>query len=101
MRETGKYGFTAKLVKELKELFPGCIVLHNDPQMIQGIPDLVILFEDRWAALESKAWERARRRPNQEHYVNLLDDMSFAAFISPDNKEEVLYGLQLAFGTRR
>lgn len=36
--------FKTGLVKELKSRFPGCIVLHADPNEIQGIPDLVVLY---------------------------------------------------------
>ncbi len=94
--------FQAKLIKELEELFPGCIVLKNDPTRIQGIPDLLILYNDRWAALENKKDSSARHQLNQEYYVRLLDAMSFARIIYPENKEEVLDELQRAFRhTRR
>ena len=86
--------FQAKLIKELKVMFKGCIVLKNDPNYIQGIPDLLILYKDRWAALEVKKSRTANRQPNQEYYVDLMERMSFAAFIYPENKEEILYELQ-------
>ena len=88
--------FQAKLIKELKVLFKGCIIVKNDPNYIQGIPDLLILYNDRWAALEVKKSEHAHHQPNQEYYVDLMDQMSFAAFIYPENKEEILYELQQA-----
>lgn len=88
--------FQAKLIKELKVMFKGCIVIKNDPNYIQGIPDLLILYNDRWAALEVKKSEHAHHQPNQEYYVDLMDQMSFAAFIYPENKEEILYELQQA-----
>ena len=91
--------FKTNLVKELKALFPGCVVLHIDPNEIQGMPDLLILYHDKWAALEGKKTADASHRPNQDYYVELLNDMSFAAFIYPENKEEVLYELQQAFCT--
>ena len=47
--------FQANLIKELKERFPGCIVMKNDPTYIQGIPDLLVLHKDKWASLECKA----------------------------------------------
>lgn len=90
--------FQKDLIKELKEMFPGCIVTKNDAGYIQGIPDLTILWKDKWAALESKRSKDASVRPNQKYYVDKLNKMSFAAFICPENKEEVLYDLQQAFG---
>lgn len=88
--------FQSKLIKELKVMFKGCIIVKNDPNYIQGIPDLLILYNDRWAALEVKKSATAHHQPNQEYYVDLMDQMSFAAFIYPENKEEILYELQQA-----
>ena len=82
-------------------MFAGCIVLKNDANYIQGIPDLIVLFEDRWAALECKRSNRAATQANQKFYINKLNGMSFASFISPDNKDEVLDALQHAFRTYR
>jgi hypothetical protein len=93
--------FQARLIKELHAIFPGCIILKNDPNYKQGVPDLILLWEDRWAMLEVKASGRARHRPNQDYYVDLLDRMSFAAFISPDNKEHVLDALQRSLTSDR
>ncbi len=93
--------FKTNLIKDLEELFPGCMVLHLDPNEIQGIPDLLILYKDRWAALEGKRNEHSHCQPNQEYYVELMDNMSFAAFIYPANKEEILDELQSAFRPRR
>ena len=93
--------FQSELIKELKALFPGCIILKNDPTYIQGIPDLLILFEDKWAALEVKKSITASHRPNQEFYVNKMGRMSYANFIYPENKEVILNELQEAFFSRR
>ena len=93
--------FQANLIKELKKLFPGCIVMKNDASYIQGIPDLLILFEDKWAALEVKKSITASHRPNQEFYVNKMGRMSYANFIYPENKEVVLNELQETFFSRR
>lgn len=93
--------YQAKLIKELKHLFPGCIILKNDTERRQGIPDLVIFYKDRWAMLEVKADENSEEQPNQRWYVELLDLMSFAAFIFPQNQEEVLNALQSSFRNRR
>lgn len=89
--------FQAKLIRELKEMFEGCIVMKNDSSYIQGIPDLLVLYHDRWAALECKKSAKAKRQPNQEYYVGLMDEMSFSRFVCPENKEEVLHELQQAF----
>ena len=93
--------FKTELVAEIEEMFPGCIVVHLDPNEIQGIPDLLVLYENKWAALEGKKNANAPHRPNQDYYVNLMNKMSFASFIYPENKEEVLYELQQAFRIRR
>lgn len=89
--------FQADLIREIKEIFPGAIVLKNDPGYRQGFPDLLILYNDRWAVLECKRTATSRIQPNQEYYVNMTNNMSFGAFIYPENKEEVLHGLQCAF----
>lgn len=89
--------FQAKLIKELKKLFVGCLVMKLDSGYIQGIPDLLILYKNKWAILECKKSANATKQPNQEHYVGLLNEMSFSRFIYPENKEEVLSDLLKAF----
>ena len=89
--------FQSKLIKKIKKRFPGCIVMKNDSNYIQGIPDLMILYKNRWAALEVKKNLSAAVRPNQKHYVEKMHGMSFAKFICPENEEEVLNDLQRAF----
>ena len=89
--------FQADLKKELKSMFPGCIVTKLDSGDIQGIPDLLVLYKDKWATLENKRSSTASKRPNQEYYVNKMNDMSFSRFIFPENKEEVLNELREAF----
>ena len=89
--------FQAKLIMELKFRFQGCLVLKNDSSYIQGIPDLLVLYKDRWATLECKRSASASHRPNQEYYVGLMDEMSFSRFICPENKDEVLEELQIYF----
>lgn len=93
--------FQSKLIKDLKKMFNGCIILKNDPNYIQGIPDLLILFKDKWASLECKKSKNANKQPNQEYYVNIMNKMSFSRFICPENKEEILSELQQTFGTNR
>jgi hypothetical protein len=43
--------YQAFLIDRLNDMFPGCVVLKNDTDYLQGIPDLLILYEDRWAML--------------------------------------------------
>ena len=80
-------------------MFPGCIVTKLDSSDIQGIPDLLILYKNKWAALEVKKDASASKRPNQEYYVARMNEMSFSKFIFPENKEDVLNELQQAFDT--
>ena len=82
--------FQAKLIKKIKNEYPGCIVMKTDPTYIQGLPDLIILYGNKWAALECKLSNKAHHQPNQDYYVEKMDNMSYAAFISPDNEFEVL-----------
>ena len=93
--------FQGELIKEIKDRFPGAMVLKNDPNYIQGIPDLLILFKNKWAALECKRTSRASHRPNQDYYISKMNEMSYASFVFPENKEEVLNDLQKTFGVRR
>lgn len=91
-------GFQDKLIDELKELYPGCMIFKMD--QIQGIPDLLVLYKDKWASLECKRGTRSKKQPNQDYYVDLMNDMSFSRFINKDNKEEVLRELQSTFKSR-
>lgn len=93
--------FQKNLVKELEDRFPGSVVIKNDPTHNQGFPDLTIFYKDRWATLECKASSTSSHQPNQDHYVDKLNQMSFSRFIFPENKEEVLNELQQAFGSRK
>lgn len=92
--------FQANLIREINAMFPGCIVLKNDANYIQGFPDLTILHRNRWAVLEVKKSLDEPYQPNQEYYLERLDNMSFASMICPENREAVLYDLQLAFASR-
>lgn len=93
--------FQHDLIAELRSMFPGCIVLKNDPNYLQGICDLVIFFGKHWAMLECKKSADENCRPNQDYYVNKCNKMSFARFIYPENRQEVLDELQQAFRPRR
>lgn len=89
--------FQSHLIKRMRKMFPGCVIMKNDSGYMQGVPDLTILYGLRWACLEVKTSSKYRPEPNQPYYIHLLNEMSFAAFIFPENEEEVMRGLQLAF----
>ncbi len=93
--------YQRKLIRKIKDVLPGCEVLKNDPHQIQGLPDLLILFEDKWAMLEVKVSPDSAKEPNQHYYVNKFHDMSYASFINPENEEQVLSELQYSLRTPR
>lgn len=88
--------FQAELIKDIKKMLPGCFIMKNDANLVQGIPDLIVLFNSRWAMLEVKASADASHQPNQDYYVDMFGRMSYAAFIFPENKEEILHEIYAA-----
>lgn len=91
--------FQHALIGKIKERFPGCVVMKNDAGYIQGIPDLTVLYRDRWATLECKQNAKASHQPNQDYYVEKMDQMSFSRFIFPENRDQVLDELTNYFET--
>lgn len=89
--------FQKELMDEIKAEYPGCLIMKNDSGYIQGIPDWTILYKDKWAVLEAKREAKAKHQPNQEYYVEQLDNMSFSRFVYPENKDEVLSELRKIF----
>lgn len=89
--------FQSDLKKELKQRYDGCIVTKLDSSDIQGIPDLLILYNNKWATLENKKNNKASKRPNQDYYVEKMNNMSFSRFIYPENKNDVLNDLDKFF----
>ena len=89
--------FQSKLIKELKKEFPGCMVLKNDPTYLQGVPDLLVLYKNKWCALEVKRSATAKYQPNQDYYVDKMNEMSHSAFIYPENKDQVMNDLRRIF----
>lgn len=90
--------FKTNLIQEIRERMPGSMIFHLDPRECRGIPDLIVLYKDKWAALEGKQHGYSSKRPLQDYYVNQMNEMSFARFIDQDNKEEVLDDLVRSFG---
>lgn len=93
--------FQASLIKEIRQRLNGAIVLKNDPNYLQGIPDILVLYGDRWASLECKRSATAPHRPNQDYYIGKMDDMSFSKFICPENKEEILDEMERSLKSQR
>jgi len=93
--------FQKEVKRDLRKRFRGCIVLKNDTSHQQGFPDLMVLYKDKWAALECKRSATEKQQPNQKHYIDTLNNMSYAAFICPENKEEIFDAIQQTFKPRR
>ena len=93
--------FQKDFMDEIRERYPGCVIMKNDSGYIQGIPDWTILYGDKWAVIEAKAEEDAPHQPNQDYYVDTMNGMSFARFAYPENKDEVLSELHEHFKTAR
>lgn len=95
--------FQKNLIKEIKTRLPGCIVMKNDSSYIQGIPDLTVLYGNRWAFLEVKKSKSASHRPNQDIYIDKANNemKSYGAFIYPKNKGDILDEMERALQTSR
>jgi hypothetical protein len=88
--------YQGQLIKKLRNIFPTAVIVKLDPNYKQGIPDLLILENDRWATLEVKRSKNEKHQPNQDDYVEQMNNMSFSRFIFPENEEEVLHDLEQA-----
>jgi len=93
--------FQHDLIKKIEDRFPGCMVMKNDANYIQGIPDLTVLYKNKWATLECKKSEKEKHQPNQDYYVEKMNDMSFSSFVYPENMEETLDAMERSFKVRR
>lgn len=92
--------YQSDLIKKIKKLLPNAIILKNDPNYIQGIPDLLVLNGNRWAMLEVKISASAHHQPNQEYYIKLFNKMGgFSSFIFPENESEVIEQLVYFLGS--
>ena len=93
--------YERELIDHLNERYPGCVIRKNDPSRDQGIPDLTIYIGDWWGMLEVKASKNSPQQPNQDYWVDYYNTMSFAAFIYPENEEQVLNELQRSLESSR
>lgn len=90
--------FALDLKNEIKDRYPGCYILKQNPNELQGVPDLIVLYKDKWAAIETKREPNSDKRVNQEWHINRMNEMSFATFANQRNRDEVLNGIQETFG---
>lgn len=93
--------FENYLIAKLLKLYPGAVILKNDPSFLQGIPDRLMLFEDRWIMFEVKNSDKAKIQPNQEYYIDLFNKMSFASIVYPENERRFLDGIQRSLQSKR
>lgn len=95
--------FQKNLVKEIKAMAPSgdITVLKNEASMIQGIPDLVVFYKDKYAMLEVKKSENASHRPNQDWYIKKFANEAFGYFIYPENKDKVLDAMKNYLGIKK
>lgn len=89
--------YQAHVIQRLKTEFPGVFVLKNDPNYIQGMPDITVLFENKWATLEVKRCQDASHQPNQDYYVKQMNQIGFSRFIFPENEDDVFVELSEHF----
>lgn len=89
--------FAKKLKDELKARFPGCFIYKLDSSQVQGIPDLLFLWRSHWAILETKRGFKEKLQPNQDYYVEDFNEMSFSAFVRPQNYREILDEMERLF----
>lgn len=92
--------FETDFIDDLERLFPGCEIIKGASMYRQGIPDRIMFYEDFYAFFELKRSARAAQQPNQGWYVEKFDSWSFAAFVYPENKNEVLDAVREAFESR-
>jgi hypothetical protein len=74
------------------------IVYVTDPNYLQGIADLMVFYRPtgKFAMLEVKLSAKSKEQPNQRWYIEHWGQTIFAAFIYPENQEEVLLALRQA-----
>ena len=94
---TNENVYQSRIKRKLKLTFPGCTILKNDTDHFQGIPDLLILYGKKWAALEVKRSQNAKHQPNQDYYIEKFNQNAFASFIYPENEDEVFSSLKEYF----
>lgn len=82
--------YQSRLIRRIKHMLPGSMILKNDSGYLQGIPDLTVFYKSRWATLEVKVSANTKHQPNQDYYVERMNKMSYSSFIYPEIEDEIL-----------
>lgn len=75
--------FQADLKKEIETLFPGAVIMKNDPNDIQGIPDLTVIWRDHWAWLECKTRNKCSQTVEPRFLYSVCTPLFFRGFYLP------------------
>lgn len=87
--------FQKEFIRQIKLTLPNSIAIKNDANYLQGFPDWTVIDGPRVYIFEAKAFKDANRQPNQEYYVNAINEAGgFARFVYPENMQEVLDEIQ-------
>lgn len=90
--------FKTRLRNRIEKEFPGAIVMHTNPVERRGAPDLVVLYKDKWVALEGKQESKSSHRPLQDYRVEEWNKLSFARFVEPSNEQDVIDDMHAYLG---
>ncbi len=89
--------FEKKVIEKLMRWYPDAIVLKIHPGLNPGFPDRLALIGSSWLAFEVKRSIDSAKRPNQDYYIDLLNQMSAASFVYPENQERFFDEVQRTF----
>lgn len=91
--------YQASLLRRLRKAYRSRILAtKTDPGSVQGVPDLIVICDSKYALLEVKRSATASKRPNQDYYIEKFGQHSFTSFIYPENETDVIYEMCDFFG---
>ncbi|PEY46387.1 hypothetical protein CN359_31000, partial [Bacillus thuringiensis] len=62
--------YQASLLRRLRKAYRSRILAtKTDPGSVQGVPDLIVICDSKYALLEVKRSATASKRPNQDYYI--------------------------------
>lgn len=94
--------YQSKLIKKLRQLHPDWIIVKNDANYLQGIPDWTVFANGKYAFFDVKRSSDAVHQPNQDWYINNANETgAFGMFVYPENEEEFLNEIQQSLRPRR